>query len=163
LFWPSEGRERRAVREQGGEVLPVSLVKDLLFVIDLLAHAGAGDIDFSIRGTPFVIADRWLVRRFLLRALLPLLPSDPGRGSLRIEASASSEDRTAVIRASHPARLPIGWTESQRLARELGGELVPGSGPDGGTAVTIRLPLAAVRPPRKESSCATSERTSPCA
>ena len=149
------------MRETDGEVLPVSLVKDLLFVVDLLAHAGAGEIDFAIRGTPFVIADRWLVRRFLLRALLPLLPPEPGRGSLHIEAT--SEERSAVIKASHPARLHVGWTESQRLARELGGELVVGSSPDGGTAVTIRLPLAAVRPPRKESSCATSERTSPCA
>lgn len=148
------------VVEERGPV-PVSLVKDVLFVVDLLSHAGAGEIDLAIRGTPFVIADRWLVRRFLLRALLPLLPPEPGRGRLRVEVSA--EDSQGVIRASHPTRVHVAWAEPQRLARELGGGLGVESGPEKGTAVTIRVPLAAVRPPRKESSCATSERTSPCA
>ncbi len=141
--------------------VPVSLVKDALFIVDLLAHAGAGEIDIAVRGTPFVFADRWLVRRFLLRALLPLLPPEPGRGRLRVEVGV--EGREALVRAEHPAHLPVAWVEPERLARELGAALVVDAGPGRGTTVTIRVPLAASRPARKESSCATSERTSPCA
>jgi hypothetical protein len=146
--------------EEHGPV-PVSVVKDVLFVVDLLAHAGAGEIDLAIQGTPFIVADRWLVRRFLLRALLPLLPPDPGRGKLRVAVTA--EGNTGVIHASHPARLHVSWTEPQKLAHELRGDLTVEGSPERGTAVTIRLPLAAARPSRKESSCATSDRTSPCA
>jgi hypothetical protein len=155
----------KAIQVHGPDDLgpvPVSLVKDVLFVVDLLAHAGAGEIDLAIRSTPFVVADRWLVRRCLLRSLLPLLPPDPGRGRLRVEVVA--DGGTAVIRASHPARLHSVWTEPQKLARDLRGELQVEGSPERGTTVTIRLPLAAVRSHRKESSCATtSERTSPCA
>ena len=140
---------------------PVSLVKDILFVVDLLVHAGAGEIDLQLRATPFVIADRWLVRRFLLRAMLPLLPPEPGPGKLSIVVT--NESSAGVIRATHPARLNVSWSEPTKLVRELGGDLDVESSPERGTAVTIRVPLAAMRLPRKESSCATSDRTSHCA
>jgi len=149
--------------------VPVSLVKDVLFVVDLLAHAGGGEIDLSIRATPFVIADRWLIRRFLLRSLLPLLPPEPGHGRLRIEVAA--ERLRGIIRAGYPARIPVSWAEPQKLARELGGSLEAESSSERGTAVTIRLPLAALRPPpaphaagapRRDSTCSTSAPGSRC-
>ncbi|HZU98669.1 MAG TPA: ATP-binding protein [Planctomycetota bacterium] len=153
--------ELEGIREQGP--LPCSLVKDILFIVDLLAHAGAGEVDLSLRGTPYVVVDRWALRRLLLRSLLPLLPAEPGLGSLRLEVAI--ETGSAVVRAAHPARCGHDFSEPARIARAMGGELSLAREQGGGTSVTIRVPVAAIRTPRphKESSCATTERTSPCA
>jgi C4-dicarboxylate-specific signal transduction histidine kinase len=170
---------------------PISVVKDVLFVVDLLAHDKGGaedELELSIQTTPFVAADRWVLRGILMNVFLAVRPPRPGVGKVRIEVLA--EGSLAIVRAASHERtlapgdlrrlqeaLPVAresekglLVEAARLAAQNGGEVAIESERDRGTTVTIRLPLAATRPPRescgpasKESAWGTSSPTSPCA
>jgi hypothetical protein len=163
-----------------------SLVKDVLFAVDLIAHNGPEDgiaLDISVRGTPFVRGARWTVRRIVLDVLLDARAAEPRGGRLSIEVSEWTGQ--AVLRVENRGTRPtndLGHTPTPRsLERQsnlirvaralnsLGGGLEVDGGAGCGMIVTLRLPLFASRPnaspaeASKEDSCPRSEPTSPCA
>lgn len=173
---------------------PFSLVKDVFFVTDLIAHECAPDgveLELVIGATPYVTADRWTTRRALLSSFLALRPIGPGKLRLELHVEAYMavvrlSRRDVPIAAAELARLqgalPTAASraeagtlvETARLVATVGGLVHVESERESGTTVTIRLPLAASRPPRTgarhgegtrrgDDACRPNDPSSPCA
>jgi signal transduction histidine kinase len=111
-------------------------------------------------------ANPWAVRRILENKIMDAITYTAPGGRVEVSTAAEGEFVSAVIMATgrwpagviHSASNPdvaplspsvMGLALSQRLAREIGAQLVFSNGPGEGTTVRLRLPAVATEPVRR--------------
>lgn len=150
-----------ALETSAEPALPHPITKDVFFVLDLACYDSGADspLLLDVQASPFIAADRWIVRRALLNVVLNARAASPHGGAVTIQVR--EENGSAVVRVRDHGSgisredleriaagetLPrdeghgMGLLGSAKAIAAIGGRLELESSAGRGTIATLRLP-----------------------